>query len=786
MGIALDHGVRRQGVYFETELSERDQALLALSNIEFEVVFKNASDYYTMQRAKYATRRATLSENCLPDYGTGFEINDPEDFELGSFNGFLTFDEIVGHLDNMSAKYPNLITTKSAIGDILTYENRPIWSVKLSDNPNEDERATETQVLHTSLHHAREPVSASQLIYFMYYLLENYASDAGIRHLVDNNELFFVPCVNPDGYVLDEELAQVFNDVPEYAFWRKNLRDNNANGVVDVNFDGVDLNRNYPLAWGPDFEGSSSNPASAIYHGPGPASEPETQAIIELCEANEFALAMNVHTYGRYLIHPWSYLPFDPTTDSLIYRTFATAMTLDNQYTVGTVAETLDYLVNGDSDDWMHGETDTKNRIWAFTPEVGADSDGFYPAPERIVPLCREALLMNLNSVRVLGNYYGVRATEGDPVLLSETSGTISIDATRYGLSDEGVFLSIEAASDNIAAVGFESQFVSTAFSESETFDVAYELDEAAPLDEDVVFRARIDYTADSYSDTFLVRKRFVGGAGSQGLTTIYSDASDEGNSAPITMWLADDEDEPVWGETTTEFYSAPRSITDSPNGNYGNNLDESLAFAETIDLTEVERPRVQFWARWDIEADYDYVQLIATDLASGTETALCGEFTTTGNFYLPEDEPVYDGIQSEWVLETVDLSPFTGQQISLAFRIFTDGFVTRDGFYFDDFQVLAAVATPTSVTEFPSAEPTWSVFPNPASGQVQLISQNDDHSLKTIVVTDLNGRELLRRDATVDPSRTIDISTWATGMYFIRFETGSGWQAAQKLIVAQ
>ena len=107
----------------------------------------------------------------------------------------------------------------------------------------------------------------------MHLFVDNYASDSTIRRLVDSTELWFLPVANPDGYDWTFQDGQ--------RLWRKNLRDNNANGVVDAG-DGVDLNRNWPTKWGYDNEGSSPDPASDTYRGPSPASEPETKALDSL------------------------------------------------------------------------------------------------------------------------------------------------------------------------------------------------------------------------------------------------------------------------------------------------------------------------------------------------------------------------------------------------------------------------------------------------------------------------------------------------------------------------
>jgi len=35
----------------------------------------------------------------------------------------------------------------------------------------------------------------------MWCLLENYATSVEVKSIIDNAELYFIPCVNPDGYL---------------------------------------------------------------------------------------------------------------------------------------------------------------------------------------------------------------------------------------------------------------------------------------------------------------------------------------------------------------------------------------------------------------------------------------------------------------------------------------------------------------------------------------------------------------------------------------------------------
>jgi hypothetical protein len=124
-------------------------------------------------------------------------------------------------------------------------------------------------------------------------------------------ELWFVVVANPDGYD--------FTFTPGNRLWRKNLRDNDGNGNIDVN-DGVDPNRNFPTAWKYDDEGSSGDPTSETYRGTGPASEPETRALDGLMRSVRFKMQINYHTAAELLLYPYGFQVETYTEDDPIYR----------------------------------------------------------------------------------------------------------------------------------------------------------------------------------------------------------------------------------------------------------------------------------------------------------------------------------------------------------------------------------------------------------------------------------------------------------------------------------
>ena len=113
----------------------------------------------------------------------------------------------------------------------------------------------EPKLLYNAIHHAREPASLSNIIFYMWYLLERYSIDPEVKYLVDNTQMYFVPCINPDGYIYNEN-----TDPDGGGLWRKNRRNHGGHY-------GVDLNRNYGFNWGFNNQGSSSSSQSETYRG---------------------------------------------------------------------------------------------------------------------------------------------------------------------------------------------------------------------------------------------------------------------------------------------------------------------------------------------------------------------------------------------------------------------------------------------------------------------------------------------------------------------------------------
>lgn len=179
-------------------------------------------------------------------------------------------------------RYPR-ITALVELG--RTHQDRPIWALKISDAAElaQDEPA----ILLDGAHHGSELIAIEYVLDAIDVLLAGYEVDPRATKWVDGLEIWCVPLVNPDGnhrFVHESGLAG-----------RKNARDNDGDGVVGP-LEGVDLNRNYPFAWG-EVERSYAT-THRFYRGPDPGSEPETQAMMALGEREHFAAALSFHTFG--------------------------------------------------------------------------------------------------------------------------------------------------------------------------------------------------------------------------------------------------------------------------------------------------------------------------------------------------------------------------------------------------------------------------------------------------------------------------------------------------------
>ena len=745
LGVAVDHGMIAKNQYIITDLSAAELQLARANGYTCEVLMDDVVAHYRQQNTLGAPPD-TKAIGWLCNGPRTFAV--PQHFALGSMGGYYTWAEMLAILDSMAALYPNLISPKVSIGTSL--EGRPIHYVRLSNNPNVDQAKPE--VMFNSLHHAREPAGLSQMIFFMWYLLENYGTDAEATYLLDNRELYIVPCVNPDGYVYNET-----TDPLGGGLWRKNRRDNG-----DGTF-GVDLNRNYGWLWGADDNGSSPDPASEVYRGTGPFSEPETQAMRDFCIAHEFRSALNYHTYGNMLIHPWGFGQGVLTPDSTLFTAHADLLTRNNGYVNGTCDQVLSYNVNGTSDDWMYGEQVAKPKMIAMTPEAGLGDEGFWPPAWRIEPICQETMDENLLQAHVVGAY--AQAIDRSPPVFAGLAQQFQFDLQGLGLDTAAFTVSVEPLL-NVLSTGAPVAFAAVAPLDLRNDSIELFLDPAIADGDEVRFVVVVDNGLFAMRDT--INKVY----GQPGIAF-----ANAGNS--MAGWLPT-----VWGTTTEHSFSPPTSITDSPFDFVGT-FENILELASPIDLSLATSASLTFMARWQIKHNRNYAQVQASPDGQSW-TALCGTHTRPGSVFQDPGEPIYDGEQDQWVLEEMDLGDFVGQETWLRFRMVSYDFYQDDGFYMDDLELVITGSVISGVEAAGAGSSAFTIAPNPAM---------DNTWLQWCMAGVAAGGQLLIHDAlgcsvvsvplaSAQGSLRLDLSRLAPGIYTCSMATEGVSGAQVRLVV--
>ena len=662
-GVTIDHGVHKEGLYFISDFSHSEIEIMQANNFNIEILIPDVVSYYEQILAEPATSTSNHNASCAGAGATGTNphINPvtPSHFNLGTMGGYLKYSEMLAELDEMAATYPSLITVKAPISNFLTHQNRPLYYVRISDNPTVDEG--EPKVLYTAIHHAREPMALMETIFYMWYLLENYGTNDEVTYLVNHLQMYFVPCINPDGYVYNET-----TNPNGGGMWRKNRR-NNGGGVY-----GVDLNRNYSYGWG--TTGTSNNTSNDTYCGPSAFSEPETQAMRWLVQNNHFITAFNAHTYAEDILFPIGTTTAEFAPHHNWFQDESNHQVQYNGYTA--MKSSALYPASGDSDDYMYkvdigvGQKDT---MFVHTPEVGT---AFWQPSSEIIPTSAEMLFPNLVLAH-LARVYAV-TSDTDPNMIANINGNFNHSIKRLGREAGPVTVSISPI-QNIVNVGVSVTYT-LAQLQTSTGAISYS------LNPNIQFGDQIIYVLETNNGLWIKRDtiyKTFGALTSQVVENATSTANWTGN----------------WSTTTSTFVSPTRSFTDSPTGNYGNNTNKTYTYVPAVDLTNASSAMVRFYAKWNLEADYDYVQFLVSTDNGTTWIPQCGNYTVTGTSangsVQPNNQPVYEGVQSAWVLEEINLSDYLGQVVKFRFKLGSDGGTVADGYYFDDFEILYNLNAP-------------------------------------------------------------------------------------------
>jgi carboxypeptidase D len=299
-----------------------------------------------------------------------------------------TYETLTAELQQVAAAHPE-ITRLDSLGPSV--QNRELWMMKISRNPDVEE--DEPEVRYIAAMHGDEVVGKEMLVDLIHALVDSYGVDPRLTSLVDDNEIWILPSMNPDGTALNRRY--------------------NANNV--------DLNRDFP----DQFTDPVDSPDGRAV---------ETQRVMSWGYAHHVNLSANLHGGSLVANYPYdgtasgasvySLSPDDALWESLA-RTYADAnlpmkaSNSDASFNNGICNGSDWYVINGGMQDW--------NYIWRGGKELTLElSTVKWPAGSQLPQFWtdnRESMLSFLERAKD-----GVRGIVRDATTGAPLAATIHVE----------------------------------------------------------------------------------------------------------------------------------------------------------------------------------------------------------------------------------------------------------------------------------------------------------------------------------------------------------------------
>ncbi|MBZ0203151.1 MAG: T9SS type A sorting domain-containing protein [Ignavibacteria bacterium] len=735
-GLELDH-VESFEDHVIAWLSATEIESLKRSGVAYQVTIDDWMQYYNaLPKMTEAEMRASI-EQSTDAYSVSHSV-------YGTMGGYMTYAEVVNKLDSMRIQYPGLISTKFSIGN--THENRQMWTVRVSNSP--DAPTGRPEVWFHSLIHAREPMSMTQNMYFIYWLLENYNIDPLATYILRYRELYFTPVFNADGYVYNQTTTPGGG-----GMWRISRKP--CTGGI-----GADLNRNYgPYAFwnfgGPGGPGSTTICGGETFRGDLPFDQIETQNALNFVNSRNFKGSLSYHTYGNYFIRPWGHSGVS-TPDESIFQNFSADMALHNHFTVGRSLETVNYTVRGTTDDWYYSDSGHTKMI-SMTPEVGTGSDGFWPAQNRILPLAQSTVWSNIYFSLASGGYVSPVQTQLNKVSYSPgEAGSFKLHFKNKGLIDaQNVKIDLVSQSPhlNVSAATFSYNSIATFYQDSLSFN--FNVLNTAPINNGLPILVRI-----KQNDTSIIHLQKIYICVGGGVTTL-ADSAENG----MGNWTVSGGG---WNVTNLQSYSPNNSFTESPgnNVNYPNSTNRMLTLTVARNISANPVTILTFYHKYAIDImDNAYV-----DVSSDNGTT----WSSAKYFY---------GIQSAWKQEVLDITDLANKSttMKIRFTLVSNKNTVADGWYVDNVKISNYQDVLTGVTgigEIPNRFSLNQNYPNPFNPSTTIKYQLPENSFVKLAIFDALGREIQTLVNENKPAGNYEISfdglNLSSGIYFYKIEAGS------------
>ena len=443
------------------------------------------------------------------------------------------------------------------------------------------------------------------------------------------------------------------------------------------------------------------------------------------------------------MLYPFGYTENAPTPENELFIAMTDELVSKNGYE-NIIGSDL-YPASGVADDFMYGTIGTHDKIYALTPEIGSE---FWPPSSQIEEIAKDMMYLNLTAAKMVNNYAVVK-NNSSQYLGENLTVEQNFNLKNLGINGSGNFtVSINPISSNIISVESPIAFSNLEFLEEINESISYELNSDTEPGDLITFELVVNNG--NFDQTITLNKIYGN------LIPIFID---NGNS------VTDNYINNGWAITSSTFVSPSTSITESPNVDYLNNQNKSIRLSENINLINASGANATFFAKWEIENDWDYVQFEVSTDNGNSWIPQCGLYTNEGssNDGQPTGEPLYDGIQNDWIQEEIDLNDFIGEEIKIRFQFESDGAVGADGFYFDDLTINilddGSLNNPT-INLVP-----FNMYPNPVIDELFIDTPLLDYELS---IYNIHG-QLLVSNANYSGSQTLNFSDFPSGMYLLK-----------------
>jgi len=337
-----------------------------------------------------------------------------------TFNTYYTYAQLTERLAWLAEQHAGIMQV-AALGK--SYEGREIPLVVLTNRETGPDAEKPAFWMDANIH-ATELTASMAALYFIKKVVEGYGRDPKLTRILDEQVVYVVPRLNPDGaelalaatpkYIRSGTRPYPFEDKQDGLHpedidgdgrilqmrildptgdWRVSERDPRLmikrepdeeggtyyrlfpEGLIE-NYDGhiitlapalqgLDFNRNFPVGWRPEGEQRGA--------GDHPGSEPEVRAVLEFVAGHRNIYgALTFHTYSRAILRPFATKNDDEmhTDDKWVFEAIGARGTALTGYPCVSVYHHFRYhpkeVITGGFDDWLFEH----KGVFAYTVEM--------------------------------------------------------------------------------------------------------------------------------------------------------------------------------------------------------------------------------------------------------------------------------------------------------------------------------------------------------------------------------------------------------------------------------